>query len=112
MRIFSAKSPLDRLAGAKPKPAKLKPGKLQALAKRMGPLLETKSILDKVYSNGYFENHYPDADELLKKTLHDRAMQAWAHAKAFGKNDKEVESEDESGEREEEKNINVVINIG
>jgi hypothetical protein len=108
MTIFSAKSPIDRFGGDKPRllePAQ--PGRLRKFVKKFGPLLNVKSELDKVYSNGYFENYYPDADKLLKGALHEKAMDAWANADEFGSSDEPAEEKNE-----QERTINVVINLG
>jgi hypothetical protein len=107
MKIFGTKSPVDFINSEKPKLERLKPGRLKALAKRLGPLLDAKSLLDKVYSNGYFENHYPDADVLLKNKLHERAMQAWAHAESMGDDD-DIEPKANGSERK----ISLTINVG
>ena len=110
MKIFETGSPVDRLSGDKPKrPSRIAPnGRLAELASRVGPLLHTKQILDKVYSNGYFETHYPDADKTLKGLLHQRAMDAWAHAEHFGSDESNMLETKESGEKQ----VKIVINLG
>jgi len=108
MKIFETGSPVDRLGDKLKRPTRGVPrGRLAMLAARVGPLLQSKQVLDKVYSNGYFETHYPEADKTLKSLLHKRAMDAWAQAEHFGS-----DSEPEGGERKDGKNINVVINLG
>lgn len=104
--VFSAKSPVDRLADRLKAP-KAKPGLFGRLTSRFKSLLDSKKTLDKVYSDGYFENHYPDADELLKNILHESTMQAWAMAK-----ENQVEPDPEEEEEEEESKLCITINIG
>ena len=100
--IFPTGSPVDRADGPLPIPM-FQRGKLRRLARAQGDLLEARKILDKVYSNGYFGNHYPEAEKLLKNSLHERAMQAWAGLRE-GKSDDEDEHEGLS--------LNITINLG
>ena len=112
MTIFGTKSPLDRFGGKKPKLVKrAKPGRLMKLANKLGPLLKVKYELDKVYSNGYFENYYPDADKLLKGSLHEKAMEAWAHADGLGSTDMKTAKSCEHEEHSENQGLNITINI-
>jgi hypothetical protein len=108
MKIFGSKSPVDFIHGEKPEVPMVRPpeGSIKRMASRVGPLLDVKCILDKVYSNGYFENHYPDADRTLKGLLHKRAMQAWAQAEHFGSDLNDYDDE------KKDKQISLVINIG
>lgn len=110
MRIFETKSPVDFINGEKPEMPTIRPpkGSLKRIAARCGPLLDAKHMLDKVYSNGYFENHYPDADRTLKGLLHKRAMDAWAQAEHFGA-DIDADDDEKMGH---DKQISLVINIG
>lgn len=110
MRIFGTKSPVDFIHGEKPERPEYapEPNRLKKLALQVGPLLGVKSMLDKVYSHGYFETHYPDADRTMKRLLHDKAMGAWAHAEHFGR-DTQFEGP-EKGERET-KQVNLIINL-
>ena len=105
-KIFETGSPVDRLQGDKLKrPTRREPeGSIEKLCEQIEPLLQTKKTLDKVYSNGYFENHYPEADKKLKGLLHDRAMVAWAMAEHYIPVEKHEEGHG--------KNISVVINLG
>lgn len=107
-KIFGTGSPVDRVQGDKPKRPTRRPpeGSMEKLCAQIEPLLQTKKVLDKVYSNGYFENHYPDADEKLKGLLHERAMVSWALAEYF------TETEGKAPEDHHGKNISVVINLG
>ncbi len=108
MKIFETRSPVDQIAGSPKVPRKRAPkGRLRALIDQTEPLLLAKKTLDKVYSNGYFENHYSRADTTLKGLLHKRAMDAWAHAEHFG-------SEKQGPETPEAKDgpIKLIINIG
>ncbi len=101
MKIFSTRSPIDMLDKLK-LPVGVPKGRLAQLAARLEPLLHNKKTLDKVYSKGYFENHYPEADKTLKRLLHKKAMDAWAHA------------EDPMSQPVEQghKGISLTINIG
>ena len=83
--IFPAGSPVDRLGGEKPEtPPTIHRGLFKRIAEhqrcRIAPLLQAKDEVDRVYSNGYFENHYPDADKKLKDILHRKVMAAWSNA--------------------------------
>jgi hypothetical protein len=85
--IFPTKSPVDRLGGDKPSnPGPLSRDNFKAICentkRKLKPLLKAKEVSDKVYSNGYFENHYPDADRELKSLLHEKVMAAWANAES------------------------------
>ena len=108
-KIFETGSPVDRTQGDKPKrPGRSAPtGSIDKLCAQIEPLLQTKKVLDNVYSNGYFENHYPDADKKLKNLLHDRAMLAWAHAEHYVPLEESEKTGDSHG-----KNISVVVNLG
>lgn len=103
--IFPTGSPVDRAAGPLLAPT-FRRGRLRDLAKLHGSLLETRKIMDKVYSNGYFGNHYPEAEKLLKQSLHERAMQSWAGLKEG----KLVEHSEPDGD--EGINLNITINLG
>lgn len=103
--IFPTGSPVDRADGPLLTPT-FRRGRLRDLAKAQGSLLETRKILDKVYANGYFGNHYPEAEKLLKRSLHERAMQAWAGLKE-GKTDEEDEDDAVPGVA-----LNITINLG
>jgi hypothetical protein len=108
MKIFPTQSPVDRVFERPERPHVHSPrGRLSYLIDRSTPLLKAKKTLDKVYSNGYFETHYPDADKTLKGLLHERAMDAWSHAEHFCHDDEEKEEKEEK-----KKSINVVINLG
>lgn len=78
--------------------------KNKSLSDRIGPLMEARAQANKVYSNSYFENHYPEADKDLKKRLDEKIMTAHSRLKA-----------DDDGDEQEEKNnsgITIVLNIG
>ncbi len=83
--IFSTHSPVDILDRKKQRPLSVKsPSILRKLASsveaKIKPLLQVKEEVDRVYSNGYFENHYPDADKTLKDTLHQKVLASWTTA--------------------------------
>jgi hypothetical protein len=83
--IFPTNSPLHTLAGEKVETPLPMTGALHALAKeqqerKLQPLLKARKDTEKVYSKGYFENHYKDADKKLKKLLHEKVMAAWANS--------------------------------
>jgi hypothetical protein len=83
--IFPSNSPVDVQGGDRVKsPKKLKPGLFEKRnlfrARKFMPLLKAREEADRVYSNGYFENHYKDADKQLKSMLHEKVMDAWANA--------------------------------
>jgi len=104
--IFPTNSPVNRLSGSSDveTPMPLKRGVFSGLSKRilnkLKPLLKAQENSNKVYSNGYFEGHYPDADKKLKGLLHDSTMAAWANAM----------SEEEEEERNES-NVTLTICI-
>jgi len=69
----------------------LEPNKLQSkeadsffekLRKKLMPIVNVRTLLNKVYSNGYFENHYKKADADLKKVLHKQTMVAHSRLNA------------------------------
>jgi hypothetical protein len=84
--IFPTNSPVDRLGGTsdakEPYPcnSKLYKETSARLLRKLSPLLQARKEADKVYSKGYFENHYPEADKQAKRMLHSRVMNAWANA--------------------------------
>ena len=100
--IFPTGSPVDRADGPLSTPS-YRAGRLRKLARSQESLLGIRKILDKVYANGYFGNHYPEAEKLLKNSLHERAMQAWAGLKE----DKSDEHDDDEGI-----SLNITINLG
>lgn len=84
--IFSVKSPVDQLEAEnnheEPKPLNSESyGQIAArMLKKLSPLLQAREEADKVYSNGYFQRHYPGAEKKIKHLLHDRVMSAWANS--------------------------------
>jgi hypothetical protein len=83
--IYPTHSPVDRLGGESlpaPLPMRENDYKIASarLLRKLSPLLRAREEADKVYSNGYFENHYPEADKKVKRLLHNRVMAAWANA--------------------------------
>lgn len=101
--IFPTQSPISSLAGP-PKeteePETLPP---KFSGRFMKKLLESREDLEKVYSNGYFQTHYPEADKNLKEFLHEKTMNTWT---------KSLEKENDTPEpKEEEHALTVVINI-
>jgi hypothetical protein len=106
--IFPTKSPVDALDAKRQRPLNKTPEVLKKLsvdvARRVGPLLQAKQEVDKVYSNGYFERHYPDADKTLKDTLHKKVLAAWTTAINH------IEEEEEEKERKPSGGITIIIN--
>jgi len=84
--IFPTKSPVSAMTGESDvePPEPIDSGVFsrlsKAIKKKLMPLISAKKDMDDVYSRGYFERHYPDADENLKGLLHEHAMSSWAHA--------------------------------
>jgi len=84
--IFPMKSPISNLEPVEEKPTK-RVGKLAKLAaSRVTPLLKAREEVNDVYSDGYFESHYPQADKTLKGLLHDQVLDAWDLADSEVKN--------------------------
>ena len=103
--FFPLRSPISNLGGH-PEETKVPPPmgfKPKYSEKAMKILMEARKNLNKIYSDGYFENHYPEADKDLKNHLHEQTMSSWTNAM-----NKEEKAE-EAGE--ENKQITVVINI-
>lgn len=95
--LFTTHSPITR--GEEPKPENQKSSKLaqrlKVISARLNNLLQARTEADKVYSNGYFENHYPKADKQVKNLLHEKVM--LAHSRALN-NDISPEEIKESAE--------------
>ena len=81
---------------------KIPGGLLERLAARLRPLLQAKKDINASHSQGYFENHYPDADKQLKELAHERVLSALDHARTL------AGSDDDSGE----KSISINISLG
>jgi len=104
--IFPTHSPVNSLAGP-PEETKTPPAedfKPRFSGKFMQRLMESRADVNKIYSEGYFENHYPEADKQLKQFLHEKTMASWA--KALSDNE-----ETEHSEEQENPGLTVVINI-
>ena len=76
--IFPTKSPVA--FGQKKRPLRLstmaaKFG-LKTVHDRISELMHARKDVNKVHSEGYFENHYPEADGELKGLLHEKVMLA------------------------------------
>lgn len=84
--IFPTNSPVNALSGhsdveqPEPMPTGVFSRISKVIKKKLLPLISAKQSMDDVYSKGYFERHYPQADEHLKGLLHDHAMSSWAHS--------------------------------
>ncbi len=63
-------------------PSSLASRVFKRLTHRVKPMMKVRDAMDKVYSKGYFQNHYPDADGELKQTLHKEAMVAHSRLRA------------------------------
>lgn len=73
--------------------------------RRIKPIMKVRDAMDSVYSKGYFENHYRDADKDLKKLLDKEAK--IAHSLLLSKED----LPDCDEEKEEERSGGVIVNI-
>jgi hypothetical protein len=110
--IFPTNSPVDVSGGEKVKaPKTLKRGLFERNSalrdRKFAPLLKAKEEADKVYSNGYFENHYKDADKTLKTMLHDKVMDAWANTNGYKKKKKEEDVKEGKG-----LSLTISVNLG
>lgn len=76
-------------------------GILPDLSKKLQPLVEAKQQIDSAYSQGYFENHFPEADSKLKELAHQKVLSALDHARSLV-----------SAPAESEKSININIKLG
>ena len=72
--------------------------------KRIKPIMKVRDAMDNVYSKGYFENHYGDADKALKKILDKEAKVAHSLLIATDEPVSTDSCEEDSGE-------GVVVNI-
>lgn len=121
--LFTVHSPIQR--EEEPSPEKMKTSRiakrLKILSARVNGLLKARETCDKVYSNGFFENHYPKADKRLKELLHEKCM--LAHSRALNDDLAPEEVNDaaqapvvvpqkEEPEEREEKPISVTISVG
>lgn len=103
--IFGTKSPVNSLAGP-PRETDAPPSedfKPRFSGRFMQRLMEDRESLDKIYSRGYFENHYPEADKQLKEFLHEKTMSSWAKTL--------TEDSEEPEEKEDNPGLTLVINI-
>ena len=102
--LFPTRTPTPFDGDPKPKKmaGKIASRFLSGLVGRIKPLMKVRDAMDKVYSKGYFEQHYRGADKELKKLLHDEALLAHSKMK-----DPEVEGE----EKDEKESHPLVINI-
>lgn len=110
--IFPSKSPVSNIDPVVEKPAPVSRrqyGRLAELAfSRIKPLMKTREALNKVYSDSYFENHYPEADKTLKGLLHNSTMDAWSNAE----NPSEEVLADKADGQALGKTIHLTINLG
>ena len=67
--LYTSETPIDRGEETEPVPA---PPVRDA---EIDDLMEVRAKLNKVHSEGYFENFYPKADKGLKEVLHNKAVQ-------------------------------------
>lgn len=87
--IFPTSSPVDVQDGRKVSaPKSLGRGLFEKATElrdhKLIPLLKVREDADRVYSNGYFENHYSEADKRLKGLLHEKVMAAWGNSLGKG----------------------------
>lgn len=110
--IFPSNSPVTNLEPVKKLPSILprkKFGRLADLAmSRIKPLLKMREKIDKVHADGYFENHYPNADKKLKSLLHEQTLAAWGNAE---NDSQEVLTVSDDKKTLGGKTISVTINI-
>ena len=83
--VFSVNSPVDQLEQERATEPKSKDYKTfqrasERILSKLGPLLSARKNADKVYSNGYFQRHYPGAEKQIKTLLHEHVMDAWSHS--------------------------------
>ena len=104
--IFPTHSPVDVLGGKSDveEPMGHEAHTAARILRKVSPLLEAREEADKVYSKGYFERAYPEADKKLKRLLHSKVMGAWANAL----NDDDYESAPGIGGG----GVTIVINTG
>lgn len=76
-------------------------GLFKRLAKKLRPLLDARKAINEINSQGYFENHYPEADTNLKEMAHQQVLSALSHAR-------ELAGDDES----EGRSISINIHLG
>lgn len=76
-------------------------GILPDLSEKIQPLVEAKKEIDYAYSQGYFENHFPEADAKLKELAHQKVLSALDHAKNLA-----------SSSNDNEKTINISVKLG
>ena len=103
--IFPTKSPIE--FGQKKRPERLsamasKYG-LKTVHDRINELMEARKDVNKVHSEGYFENHYPEADGELKGLLHEKVM--LAHSRL-----ENPEPDEHDDHEEKPKGITIVVN--
>ena len=103
--IYPTQSPINSLAGPPEETEEPEPMIPKFSGRFMKRLLESREDLEKVYSNGYLQTHYPEADKNLKEFLHQQTMNSWA--KALDKEDDDHKEPD----GDEAPNFTVVINI-
>lgn len=109
--LFNAASPIEMGAGNEPEYNSKMPlfklrKKLLTLGRRVGDVLRVREQLDKLYSNGYFQNHYPKADSSLKELMHQRAVSSISQMM------NEEEEEEKEIKPEASKGASIIINIG
>lgn len=81
--LFSSNSPIEteNIGGPKQKPAKISAeraeSRLAEISERSCSLIQARDQVNKVHSEGYFENHYKAADKKLKQLLHEKVLLAW-----------------------------------
>jgi len=101
--IYPTQSPINSLAGPPEETEEPEPMIPKFSGRFMNKLLESRECLEKVYSNGYFQTHYPEADKNIKEFLHQKTMNSWARA---------LEKDDSEGHEEKEgHSLTVVINV-
>jgi len=105
--IFPTRSPINSLAGPPEETKSAEEMIPKYSGKFMKRLLESKRDLDDVYSRGYFENHYPEADKQMKQFLHDKTMTVWAKALK----EKTSHEEEEKEDKNKEPNITIIVNV-
>ena len=72
---------MENQGGQKQIPAKVSAEKAESrlaeISDKSHSLIHAREQVNKVHSEGYFENHYKEADRKLKKLLHEKVLLSW-----------------------------------
>lgn len=113
--IFPSNSPVTNLEPVTGTPTLMPRKKFGRMAdgaySRFKPLMKMRESLDKVHANGYFEQHYPEADKMLKRLLHEHTLDAWGNAANQSSEVLSSIADDKKELGSKDKSISVTINI-